>query len=100
LAGGRWLLGRGLSEPLEELKQVAWQTSLEEQSFVRLRVLKAEDCGVQCQTRCSAAVGDRGSAERSAIFPVSANRVTGLGQVNANLMRSTGFESAFDERES
>ena len=62
-------------------------------------MLKAEFSGVQRESGYTAAINDQLLAERSAIIFVAADRMSRLGQMNANLMRASGFESAFNERE-
>lgn len=61
-------------------------------------MFESQFSGVQRESWCSAAIDDLLLAERATIIFVAADRMSRLRQVNANLMRTTGFESAFDER--
>ena len=62
-------------------------------------MFEAQFSGVQRESWCSAAIDDQLLAERAAIVFVAADRMPRLGKMNANLMRATSFESAFNERE-
>ena len=52
--------------------------------------------GVECHSANAAFVFDRRHAEWAAIFDVSADRMAEFGKMDADLIRATGFQRAFD----
>src|SRR5262245_61688284 len=60
-------------------------------------MLKAEFGGVQCQPGGATFIGDRLTWKRSTVDLVTAQRMSGFRQVNADLVRPPGFQPAFDD---
>ena len=67
---------RAFAEPINQPGHVWRHGHYEFQRFTCDRVLEAEFCGVQRQTRGSALFGDRFAGERAAVNFVAAQRVS------------------------
>src|SRR5689334_2856678 len=89
---------RLLAQPLQKLRQVGREAHAELQTLSGDGVLQAQLRGVQGDAGGAAVVGEGLPAERLVVHPLAADDVSLFGEMNADLMRPSRFELAFDQR--
>ena len=86
-----------LSQAVYQANDVGGQAAFEVEFFARFRMHKAELGGMQGNTNRARAI-DHLRAARCRVDSITAERMPALGEVDADLVRAAGLESAFDER--
>jgi len=89
-------ISRWAPQTIDQFHEIGWQRHLELEFLSGHRMNETQFRGVQGDPGRATMVGDTWSWESASVHLVTAEWMAGLGEMDADLMRPTGFQLALD----